>query len=102
MYAQVGYTALMLACKYDHPECAALLAEAGADLDVVTKKHWSALMFATKFGHLLCANTILEHGAGVEGATVEGTTALMLSAKVSHGPTERPGAPGSDQGVTRE
>eukprot|EP00618_Florenciella_parvula_P012867 CAMPEP_0119478618 /NCGR_PEP_ID=MMETSP1344-20130328/8274_1 /TAXON_ID=236787 /ORGANISM="Florenciella parvula, Strain CCMP2471" /LENGTH=466 /DNA_ID=CAMNT_0007512803 /DNA_START=80 /DNA_END=1483 /DNA_ORIENTATION=+ len=33
----VGYTALMLACKYDRDECVAVLVEAGANTDIVTK-----------------------------------------------------------------
>jgi hypothetical protein len=76
----VGGTALYVACFYGQTECARLLIDHEADVNVKNRNGLSALHEAAGKGHLGCAKLLVQNGADVNCQSDSGWTPLMRSA----------------------
>ncbi|GBG30010.1 Ankyrin repeat and KH domain-containing protein 1 [Hondaea fermentalgiana] len=74
-----GWTALMLACRYDQPDMAQMLIEQGAKMNLQENKGWTALMFACRYEQPDTALALIERGAKLDLQDTEGGTALMYA-----------------------
>jgi ankyrin repeat protein len=76
MHDQVGNTALMGVCFRGYKEIAAMLLDAGVDIDQRNHQGATALTFAATFGHLEIAEMLLKHGADITARDVRGKSPL--------------------------
>lgn len=74
-----GLTALVYAARQDCKECAAVLLDAGADVNQRTHYGWTALLTATQNRHYELAAYLLERGANPNIANNGGWTPLYLA-----------------------
>lgn len=84
-----GETALHIAARFGHSECAQILIEGNdaqkADLELVEKNfHWTALHIAAVDGHLAVAKLLVEAGADVDKLDSSGWTAKEHAALRGH------------------
>ncbi len=77
-----GFTAVMAAAFYGHPEVAEVLVATGIELDAVDNHYYgeTALMLAVKRGIPETVKVLLAGGADVNVANRNGVTALMYAA----------------------
>ncbi|CAK7201958.1 Glycerophosphocholine phosphodiesterase [Sporothrix eucalyptigena] len=86
---EMGETALHIAARFGHDECAKILLKGGeiqkADLELTEKSYaWTALHIAAVDGHLSVARLIVEAGADVDKADSSGWTAREHAALRGH------------------
>ncbi len=81
---QLGWTALMYACAYNHLTVALVLLEMGADVNGTNKLGWSPLMIAAGNGHEEAVNLLLDRGADKEARNIYGETAAMKASIGKH------------------
>ena len=79
-----GFTALMLACKFDQPDTARFLVEKGADINLVNYDGWTALMMAAAYDQPEITKLLIEKDAFLDLRTDRGKTALMLACQTPH------------------
>lgn len=89
-----GETALHIAARFGHDECARILVEGTdeqkADLELVEKNfNWTALHIAAVDGHLQVAKLLVEAGADVDRLDSSGWTAKEHAALRGHLPIAR-------------
>ena len=75
-------TALMWAVKKGHDDCASVLLENGAEIEVMgdfLSGYKTPLMLAAERGSMRCLSLLLEKGACVNQINVKGLTALMFA-----------------------
>ncbi|GBG33900.1 Protein kinase, putative [Hondaea fermentalgiana] len=75
----IGWTALMYACRYDQPAIAQWLIKRGAKLDLQDNGGWTALMYACRYDQPDTAQLLIENGADFDLQASDGWTALMLA-----------------------
>lgn len=90
----VGETALHIAARFGHDECARILIEGTdeqkADLNAVEKNfHWTPLHIAAVDGHLSVATLLVEAGADVDKLDSSGWTAKEHASLRGHLPIAR-------------
>lgn len=73
-------SALLLACAAGHIECAALLVESGADVNLGAKM-FTPLMGACRHGSLAIVDLLLEHGADPTARNESGDTARDIAVR---------------------
>jgi len=76
-----GRTPLHVAAAHGHLEVCAVLAEAGADVNVADEDGETPLHSAIRRNRLAVARFLLERGADTEGRNVRGRTPLLLVAR---------------------
>lgn len=81
---QYEWTALMYACYYGSTECARLLLDAGAFVNVFDSDHLSCLIWASGRGHVEIVRLLLRFGAKVDATDKYGTTALIWACRKGH------------------
>jgi ankyrin repeat protein len=79
-----GWTALMLALRYEQPENAKLLVEKGADLTAADNKEWTALMLALRYEQPENAKLLIEKGTDVRISPNAGITPLMIAEQYNY------------------
>jgi hypothetical protein len=79
-----GSTALMIACRGGHLECARALIDAGAAVDVVDINGLTALMKACVFGQYECTRALIDAQADLELTNRDGKNALMIACESPH------------------
>ena len=84
-----GFGALHWAAREGRIECARLLLEAQATVDVRAADDVTPFMLACKGGHIECAKLLLRAGADIEAANVRGGTALVVACVMGHAETVR-------------
>ncbi|GBG29474.1 Protein kinase, putative [Hondaea fermentalgiana] len=75
----LGWTALMFACRHNQRDTARLLIECGVELDLQNKKGWTALMFACCYAQPDTARLLIKRGAKLDLQNDEGGTAFMIA-----------------------
>jgi hypothetical protein len=81
-----GWRALYWACRNGHTECARLLIDYKADVNVRDNYGSSALHSATQNGHLSCVKLLVQNGADVNCQADSGWTPQMISVYTGHLP----------------
>ena len=80
-----GLTALMLACAYGHEQCALVLIESKASVDLQGSNDGrTALAISAQNGHDSCVSLLLRANASVVVQTESGSGALLLAAEYGH------------------
>ncbi|GFS50447.1 ankyrin repeat domain-containing protein 29 [Trichonephila inaurata madagascariensis] len=80
-----GTTALILACRYNHYDCAKLLLERGADpLAQRLTGSGSSLCYAARGGYLRLVQLLLSYGVNIEACGVDGATPFLLACQCNH------------------
>ena len=77
--ADAGFAALHWACREGKLECASMLVEASATVDVRASEGVTPFMLACKGGHYECARMLRRAGADVEAANARGGTAMVVA-----------------------
>ncbi|GBG30492.1 Ankyrin repeat and protein kinase domain-containing protein 1 [Hondaea fermentalgiana] len=75
----LGWTALMTACRYNQPEAAEALIKRRVDINLQNDNGWTALMYACRHNQPNIARILIECGAILDAKNKEGWTALMLA-----------------------
>jgi serine/threonine-protein phosphatase 6 regulatory ankyrin repeat subunit B len=75
-------TPLMLACEAGHLDCARLLIDRGARVNLVDQEDFSALMAASSGGHIDLVRLLIDRRADVNAKTDFRFTPLMLAAEI--------------------
>lgn len=76
-----GWTALMIACRYEKATIADILIEKGAHLNFQDKKGSTALMFACRQDMADTARLLIENRADLDHQDKTGSTALMFASR---------------------
>ena len=79
-----GWTALMLAARYNQSEVAKVLLDNGANVNHDSKDDWTALMLAARNNQSEVAKVLLDNGANVNYEDKDGWTALRLAARYNY------------------
>lgn len=75
-----GRTALMAACLEGHFDCAKVLIDSNADLNLLSKTHETAIMITASSGQSVCLNALLEtRKIDLNAKDSQGLTATMLA-----------------------
>jgi len=75
---------LAIASKLGCFDCARLLIENGAKIDLCDNYGFNPLIYAAWYSHINIVRLLLEKGANVNFRTVDGTTALMFASMAGH------------------
>ena len=80
-----GYTALMIAARYNNTKTVDKLLDEGADANASAPDGFTALMLAAEHGHADIVDKLLAQGVDVNAraSASGGLTALMLAAKMA-------------------
>ena len=74
-----GQTALMWAAAEGHRNVAAVLMEAGADVNARSRQGYTPLLFAARTGDVPLVTGLLDRGARIDDPAMDGTTALLMA-----------------------
>ena len=87
--ADAGFAALHWSAREGKLECARMLIEASATIDVRTTDDITPFMLACKSGHHECARLLMRAGADVEAANLRGGTAMVVACVMGEAETVR-------------
>ena len=80
----IGVTALMRACSYNHIDVVKLLIEAGADVNIKDKISYTALLIASTNGYTEIVKLLINAGADVNARDMWGGTILMYASNYGY------------------
>ena len=85
MYSSTGFTPIIIAARYGHPDIVSMMIDTGSHINKATLSvRATALHWAASNGHFGCVKRLIDRSCNLEAQTIHGRTALMLASHNGH------------------